>query len=125
MKRVSNKRKRLLAEAQAGRDAIRQRIRGCERCGKRKFALHEIPRAGVRSYVAGNPACVLGLCDPGCHQEVGDGWPKAKQLALLLLRRPDDFDLSEYNRWAVARVTCQDVAAYWGEVQEQVLHRAA
>ena len=81
----------------------------CENCGvRRAVAIHEIPRAGVRKFVYTLASCTLGLCDPGCHQIV-DRWPKVRQLALLLMRRPDDFDLDEYNRWAIGRVHLEDV----------------
>jgi hypothetical protein len=122
LKRISAKRKEMLAAAKAVRDQIRASIRGCEFCGKRQFALHEIPRAGVRSYVIGLPSCILGLCDPGCHQSVGN-WPKAKQLALLKIKRPGDFDLDVYNRWAVSRVIDEDVAAWLEAVRYELAFR--
>jgi hypothetical protein len=110
VKRRTLKTAALYDAADEARRGLKARIPGCERCGKRAFVLHEIPRAGLRKYVAGLPSCVLGLCDPGCHQEVS-GWPRAKQLALLLIARPQDYDLQTYNRWAVARVTREDVDA--------------
>jgi hypothetical protein len=110
VKRRNPKTAALYDAADEARRGLKARIQGCERCGKRAFVLHEIPRAGLRRYVAGLPSCVLGLCDPGCHQEVS-GWPRAKQLALLLISRAHDYDLTEYNRWAVARVTPEDVEA--------------
>jgi hypothetical protein len=123
LKRMSDKRKEMLAAAKEDRDDLRAKIKGCEFCEKRAFALHEIPRAGVRSYVIGLPSCVLGLCDPGCHQRIGDGWPKAKQLALLKIKRPESFDLDVYNRWAVARVTDEDVAAWLEAVRYELAFR--
>jgi hypothetical protein len=111
---MSDKRKEMLAAAKEDRDDLRAKIKGCEFCEKRAFALHEIPRAGVRSYVIGLPSCVLGL---------GDGWPKAKQLALLKIKRPESFDLDVYNRWAVARVTDEDVAAWLEAVRYELAFR--
>ena len=63
------------------------------------------------------------VCDPGCHERIGNGWPKAKQLALLRLRRPADFDLETYNHWAVARVTEDDVAEWTEKVKEELAYR--
>jgi hypothetical protein len=110
MKRNTAKTAALYAAADEARRELRARIHGCERCGATGFALHEICRAGLRRYVAGLPSCVIAVCDPGCHQEVS-GWPRAKQLALLLINRPQDYNLQTYNRWAVARVTPEDVDA--------------
>ena len=123
MKAMSDKRRKLLDAGKAAREELRGRIKACEFCGKRRFVLHEIPRAGVRSHVIGLPSCILGLCDPGCHERIGNGWPKAKQLALLRLRRPADFDLETYNHWAVARVTEDDVAEWTEKVKEELAYR--
>jgi hypothetical protein len=93
------------------REAFKRTVGLCEWCDKPGNAVHEIPRANLRKYVYTNPACILLLCDPGCHQIVGN-WPKAKQAALLYLRRPGDYDLAVLNRWLVARVSQEDVDGF-------------
>ena len=100
---------------------LRAEIDRCEVCQQRPAnALHEIPRAGVRSYIVGNPACILGLCDPGCHQLMdSQEWPKAKQVALLRLRRPHHFDLAAVNRWLIGRVTVEEVREWERVIVEQ------
>lgn len=108
MKSRSTKTAARIAASDAGRMALRARIKGCEYCGVPNFALHEIPRGGLRTYILDNPACILGLCDPGCHQLVAR-WEKPKQLALLWIVRQPDFNLTEYNRWAIAKVHWDDV----------------
>lgn len=115
MRRTSPKAAARQERSAAGREAIRARIPGCEYCGVPGFALHEIPRAGIRSYILDNAAVILGLCDPGCHQSVAE-WPKARQLALLKFRRPADYNLAEFNRWAIAMVTDEDVEGYMDEL---------
>lgn len=111
MRHISTNRRNRLEAARPWRESFAETLGyKCEWCGKPTRCVHEIPRAGVRSHVCDNPACVLLLCDPGCHQTVGN-WPKAKQLALLYLRRPGDYSLQQYNRWAVARLTQPDVDA--------------
>lgn len=96
MRRVSKKRARRLSEVEGFRAALRMEIGRCERCGKRQVILHEIARGCDRQRSLDKRYAILGLCDPGCHQVVGD-WPRAKQLALLLIRRPYDFDLPSYQ----------------------------
>jgi hypothetical protein len=100
MRRVSKKRRKLLAEVGPIREQLRLELgaRGCERCGKTQGVLHEISRGPDRSRSLTIRGCLLFLCDPGCHQTVG-AWPRAKQLALVLLRRPAHFDLPNY--WAI------------------------
>ena len=110
--------KRYTEKTQAKNDAneqVRTRLRSeiacCDWCEKPGFALHEIVRNHLRPHVAGLPALILALCDPGCHQEVG-AWKPAKQLALLRIQRPHYFDLATFNRWSTARVTEEDVDGY-------------
>ena len=118
MKRISDKRRKRLEETRAWRQDKREEIGLCEWCREFPPVLHEIPRAGVRSHVLDKACCILGLCDPGCHQIVGE-WPKPKQLALLWIRRPEDYDLAEYNRWAVSRVWQDDVDKWIDTIMEK------
>lgn len=101
--------------AKKWREEFARIVGRCEWCNKWGGAVHEIPRAGVRKYVYTNPACVLLLCDPGCHQIVGN-WPKAKQAALLYLRRPGHYRIDVLNRWLVAAVSQEDVDLFIGEL---------
>ena len=119
MRRNTPKTRKRYSDAQPARDAIRERITCCEWCSAPQFVLHEIPRAGVRSRVVGLASCILGLCDPGCHQSVA-AWPKGRQAALLLYRRPGDFDLAELNYWLIARVSMEDVLAWRAEIADEL-----
>jgi hypothetical protein len=99
MRRVSKKRAKLNKVAKAWREAFQEELRVCEWCLKRRPIIHEIARGTANRRKAFiTRFATLGLCDPGCHQEVGL-WPPAKQLALLRLRRPADFCLPSY--WAL------------------------
>lgn len=121
MKRKSPRRAQREADQHDDRERLRAEIDRCEVCQERPAnALHEIPRAGVRSYIVGNPACILGVCDPGCHQLMDSKeWPKAKQVALLRLRRPHHFDLPAVNRWLIGRVTIEEVREWERVIVEQ------
>jgi hypothetical protein len=110
MKRRTPKTAALYRAAEKVRQRLRDEIHCCDRCGGLNFDLHEIVRCNLRKYVAGEPALILALCSPGCHQEAGE-WSEVRQLALLLITRPHYFNLQTYNRWAVARVTPEDVEA--------------
>ncbi len=96
MRRFSLKRQKRNREVKQFRDDFRKEIKLCEHCQKRPVqAIHEIARGSHRQKALDKRYAILRLCDPGCHQEVG-GWPICKQLALLALRRPNDYDLDAY-----------------------------
>lgn len=111
MRRMSSKRRKRLKEAQPVREALLARVDKCEKCGhapKRarpgnirwKMEVHEIARGPCRQAALDQLSCLLVLCFP-CHEEITEHpevWPEARQLALLLKSRPDDFDLANYNR---------------------------
>lgn len=96
MRRVSKKRQILISKVKPFRDQFRMELGRCEYCGSRRLVLHEIARGCDRARALDKRYAILGLCDPGCHQLVG-GWPRAKQLALLYIRRPYDWDLPAYH----------------------------
>lgn len=101
MRRFSLKRQKLNRQVEKFRAAFRAELKVCEWCQKKKPVLHEIARGTAdRKKAMDKRYAILGLCDPGCHQGVGL-WPRAKQLALLALRRPHDFDLEAY--WQLIR----------------------
>lgn len=104
MRRVSLKRRKLLSEALPWREAYKLEIGKCECCGKRRgLIVHEIARGTAdRKKAMATRFATLVLCDPGCHQTVGS-WSRAKQLCLLYVRRPYDFDLPKYHA-LIARV---------------------
>ena len=106
MRRVSPKRQRLLKIVGPIREAIRRELQLCEYCRKRSPILHEISRGGTRKASLDKRFAILGLCHPACHELVG-GWCRAKQLALLLIRRPQDFDLKAY--WELIRRRTPDI----------------
>src|SRR5574339_82749 len=74
----------------------------CELCEQRlSLAVHEVARGCDRRKALTTRCANLILCNakqgikPSCHKIV-ETWPREKQLALLLLRRPHDFDLEAY-----------------------------
>lgn len=80
-------------------------VERCEWCGRRfSLACHEIARGCDRHKSVTQRSCILVLCNAphqnhrqSCHSEVGV-WDRAKQLALLLIRRGGDYDLEAYWR---------------------------
>lgn len=112
---ISKKRAKRLAEVREFREAFRRRVHVCEGCCVKYWhccAVHEIARGCDRQKALDKPYAILLLCDPGCHQTVGS-WPRAKQLALLKLRRPADFDLAGYNALVGRQVSAEEVESYW------------
>lgn len=116
MRTCSTKRAARLAEVRGPRLEFARSVGWCEGCCKprkswRVCAVHEIARGPDRHKAQDKAYATLLLCDPGCHQTVGE-WPRAKQLALLKLRRPRDYDLSAYNS-LVGRQICEDEVDFW------------
>jgi hypothetical protein len=98
MRRVSKKRAQLNKVAKEWRCQFQLELGVCEWCRKRRPIIHEIARGTANRRKAFiTRFATLGLCDPGCHQEVGS-WHPAKQLALLKLRRPEDYSLTAYHQ---------------------------
>ena len=115
MRRVSKKRRALLSKINPWREQFKLELGRCEYCGKRRLVLHEIARGCDRSRALDKRYALLGLCDPGCHQRVGD-WPRAKQLALLYMRRPYDFDLPSYHALIARKTPDLSEVLDWVEV---------
>ena len=120
MRRVSLKRQKLLRKVGPIRDAFRVELAICERCLRRSPILHEIARGCTRSQSLTARFAILGLCDPGCHQIVGE-WPRARQLALVRLRRPNDFDLEAYWELIRRRSPDLDEVMFWVEKLKEEL----
>jgi hypothetical protein len=101
MRRISKKRKKLMAEVGPWRESFRAELRVCEWCGKRPPVLHEISQGyGKRAAALNQRHLIVGLCDPGCHQKIHAMGILGKVLALaiLLKRRPKDYNLELF--WA-------------------------
>lgn len=110
MKRISDKRRKRIAQAKPIRDALLKRVARCEKCGHdprkaRRGAIawrldvHEIARGPARDAALDQPSCLLVLCRP-CHDEIHEhphAWLEERQLALLATSRPEDVDLKTYN----------------------------
>lgn len=85
------------------RDNLIANVGCCERCLRRldpydwKAALccHEIAGGPLRQVMLDKAFGILVLCQR-CHPIV-QAWPRARQLALLSIRRPDDYDLPAFN----------------------------
>lgn len=96
MKRFSSRRRARLTEVAPFREAFKLEIGRCERCSKRRHLdVHEIARGIHRQAALDKRYALLCLCRT-CHDHVGV-WGRAKQLAVLYVRRPYDFDLSAFH----------------------------
>lgn len=101
-------------------------IGACELCGTRDLtilSLHEVVRGGVRRFVYTNPALTICLCngERDCHTFVSR-WSAAKQIALLRIRRPNDFSFTEFNRWSTRKLDLADVEAAADELLSELTH---
>lgn len=114
MKRVSSKRRKRISEVAPFRSAFKLEIGCCERCRKRRnLEIHEISRGNAdRKKSLDKRYAILCLCRD-CHREM-DHWSRAKQICLLYVRRPYDFDLNAF--WIL---TCRRYPDL-GEVMEWV-----
>ena len=110
MKSMSDKRRKREREAAPFRKALAKRVGECENCGRSpinrkgamtelaKLAVHEIANGPHRQKALDKPYAVLVLCwgcNSGPFNDKGE-WPEARQLALLAINRPMDFDLAAY-----------------------------
>lgn len=98
MQPVSAKRRARLNEVRDFREALVREAAGCEWCARRRNDLccHEIARGADRQKSLDCRFAILVLCQD-CHRET-DRIPRAGQLAVLYLVRPDDYDLAAYHR---------------------------
>lgn len=118
LKNASTKRRAINRKAAIIRREFCESIDYCDLCQRPGLCLvaHEIARA-VRVKQFTEPACQLALCN-GCHDVVHAEtklWSKVRQLALLLLRRPLQYDLAKYNQLAIAKVHQEDVDEFDGD----------
>jgi hypothetical protein len=120
MKRRSDKRQQREAEAQPWRDAKILEVNCCEVCrwkprtlhrlGPAYLCVHEIASGADRQKALDKAYAVLVVCNY-CNTTI-HGWPKERQLAVLLLRRPADFDLDAFNELRGRRYD-KDRVAEW------------
>jgi hypothetical protein len=83
----------------------------------RHLEIHEIERRSAAPNRWWSPCNALLLC-PKCHATDFAAMPHARQLAIKLVKDPEDFDLDEWllikdpTRQAPERVTWSDIAQY-------------
>ena len=129
MRRISSKRQARQAEAKPIRDALIAKAGECMICGARpgiqngrmqqlnQLCVHELLNGPLRQKTMDKPFATLVVC---WHHngELNDKglWPVARQLAVLLTKSPDDYDLAAFNRLsnpnAPNRWTQEDVDAF-------------
>ncbi len=111
MRRQSKKHRQRCLEAKPTREAMIREVGKCENCGRSpghrkgvmpqlaQLCVHEIANGAYRMQALDKRWATLVLCyqcNGGPFDWKGD-WPESRQLALLLWRRPQDFDLKAYN----------------------------
>lgn len=83
-----------------------------------KLVAHEISNGPLRQKSLDKPFAILVICRYCNQYEVMDKarWPEARQLALLKLRSPDNYDLQAYlrhtNPRAMQRITPDEIEAF-------------
>lgn len=133
MKRISNKRKRLMEAVASFRKNLTEKVGKCEICGASpsrprnrampqlsRLCVHEIANGPDRSKALDKPFAVLVTCWQ-CNSSVvihKGNWPQARQLAVLMASRPHDYDLTEFNSLVnpnAPRRICQEEVNSWIE----------
>ena len=128
MRFQSKKRQARMAEVKPIRQGLIDRVGECELCGASavrpnrsrmpglsQLCCHEIANGPHRDKALDKPYAILVLCWYCNGNEVTNKreWPEAKQLALLALSRPEDFDVRAFcsliNPNAPNRVTYEEV----------------
>lgn len=136
MRAISSKRRSRQAEAKPFRDALIQRVGECEACGASprrparhlplelsNLCCHEIANGPNRQKALDKAYALLVLCwhCNGLATNKGQ-WPETEQLALLLHRRPEDYDLVAYNQLinpnAPNRITPDEVLCHIVDLKE-------
>lgn len=102
MRRVSPKRARVMRRVtQLRREIVEERGPYCQVCGQfRPLHCHEIARGVDRKKALGARCAILTVCGRCNTGPLNDAaiWPKPRQLALLWLTAPLDYDLEQFNR---------------------------
>ncbi len=103
MRRVSKARMALRKEADPWREQFKESVGRCEYClikaAGSSLDCDEIARGSCRKIALMAPYAILVL-HRHCHHHV-QNWTRAKRLAILLLARPDDYNLQEF--WRLTR----------------------
>ena len=113
LKPMSKKRAARMAEVREMRAALVREAGKCEVCGHQPsrvkpggiawaLACHELLNGPLRQKCldkAHSLLCVCWLCN---SEKLTDkaAWPEARQLAVILKRRPEQYDLAAHNRLA-------------------------
>lgn len=118
MRHMSNLRRRRFNKANEFRKELIASAGKCEACGtRRNLCCHEIAGGPDRQKALDQAYALLVLCYP-CNQlmENRSIWPQARQLALLKVSRPEQYDLVAFNFLvnprAPNRITADEVVAY-------------
>lgn len=115
---VSDKRRKRNAEAQPIRRDLVAEAGCCDICGHHEnLCCHEFVQQSIRVECFDNPAVILVLCNStpwrsGCHQFVHSypkEWSFVRCLALLMVKRPECYDLAEACRLKGWKVEQSDV----------------
>lgn len=115
MKRISKKKAARDAECREFRQQHLADIGRCDLCDPAKrrnsrLELHEIARGPLRAAAQDKAYAILCLCQE--HHETVDGWPHARQLAVLKTMRPRHYNLAAFNAivgYSPTRITEEDV----------------
>lgn len=100
MRKISNKRRELIKTVKPIRDELREEVGHCEICKTPRgiMDVHEIGRGVYREACLGERCALLVVCR-SCHDEklshVAE-WTEARQLAVLAMSRPHDFNLTRF-----------------------------
>lgn len=133
MRQKSETRRKREADAKPFRAKLIADVGECENCGcspinrqgrmpeLTRLSVHEIASGPDRQKALDKPYAVLVLCwecNSGPFQNRGE-WPESRQLALLVRRRPKDFDLTAYleltSPRAMRRIEIEEVLQWMEE----------
>lgn len=118
IRRVSERRRKLEAEAGPWREQFKATVGRCEYCFKPKAPEYldcdEIARGATRSISLTAEYAILVVCRP-CHRMV-QPWSRAKRLALLYIARPSSFDLEKWYELTQRRWPDWEEISRWVDV---------
>jgi hypothetical protein len=100
MRRSSSRFRARAAEAKPTRMQLLRENPKCMVCGRRRdLSVHEIASGANRQKALDKRFALLVVCwecNSGCLKD-RRSWPEARQLALLKVKSPEDYDLRAYN----------------------------
>lgn len=119
LRRKSLKRQRLERQVKPDRDDFRASGDYCEACGevRQDLCVHEICKGIHREKALKHRGCQLRVCEKCNLFALNDysKWPLERQLARVLVNRPEDFDLDLVNAVrgrAATAITIRDLAPW-------------